>query len=42
VPENRAAAPADVRRILVILAMQEGTETVTMTGQAFLRELRGL
>jgi prepilin-type N-terminal cleavage/methylation domain-containing protein len=31
-----------VRRILVILAMQEGTETVTMTGQAFLRELRGL
>ncbi len=31
-----------VRRILVILTMQEGTETVTMTGQASLRELRGL
>ncbi len=31
-----------VRRILVIMAMQEGTETVTMTGQAFLRDLRGL
>ncbi len=31
-----------VRRILVILTMQEGTETVTMPGQAFLRELRGL
>ncbi len=31
-----------VRRILVILTMQEGTETVTMTGQAFLRDLRGL
>jgi prepilin-type N-terminal cleavage/methylation domain-containing protein len=38
-------SPADldaVRRILVILAMQEGTEAVTMTGQAFLRDLRGL
>ena len=31
-----------VRRILVIMAMQEGGETVTMTGQAFLRDLRGL
>ncbi|MFQ5803015.1 MAG: prepilin-type N-terminal cleavage/methylation domain-containing protein [Candidatus Methylomirabilales bacterium] len=38
-------SPADldaVRRILVILTMQENTETVTMTGQAFLRDLRGL
>ncbi len=38
-------SPADldaVRRILVILTMQENTETVAMTGQAFLRELRGL
>ncbi len=41
-PEKRAAAPADVWRILVILTMQENTETVTMTGQAFLRDLRGL
>ena len=32
----------NVRRILLILTMQEGTETVTMPGQAFLRELRGL
>jgi len=32
----------DVRRILVILAVQEGTEALTMTGQAFLRDLRGL
>ncbi len=37
-----AADLDNVRRILVILAMQEGTETVTMTGQAFLRDLRGL
>ncbi len=37
-----AADLDDVRRILVILTMQENTETVTMTGQAFLRELRGL
>ncbi len=38
-----SAADLDaVRRILVILALQEGTETVTMTGQAFLRDLRGL
>ncbi len=38
-----SAADRDkVRRILVILTMQEGTETVTMPGQAFLRELRGL
>ncbi len=37
-----AADLDDVRRILVIMAMQEGTETVTMTGQAFLRDLRGL
>ncbi len=37
-----AADLDDVRRILVILTMQEGTETVTMTGQAFLRDLRGL
>ncbi len=38
-----SAADLDaVRRILVILALQEGTETVTMTGQDFLRDLRGL
>ena len=37
-----AADLDDVRRILVILTMQENTETVTMTGQAFLRDLRGL
>jgi len=41
-PQLSAAQCDNVRRILVILAMQEGTETVTMTGQAFLRELRGL
>ena len=37
-----AADLDDVRRVLVILAMQEGNESVTMTGQAFLRDLRGL
>lgn len=37
-----AADLDEVRRVLVILAMQEGTESVTMTGQAFLRDLRGL
>ena len=37
-----AADLDDVRRILVILTLQENTETVTMTGQAFLRDLRGL
>ncbi len=38
-----SAADLDaVRRILVIMTMQENTETVAMTGQAFLRELRGL
>ncbi len=37
-----AADLDDVRRILVILTMQENTETVTMTGQTFLRDLRGL
>lgn len=32
----------NVRRIMVVLTLQEGTETVTMTGQAFLRDLSGL
>ena len=41
-PALTAAQCDDVRRILVIMAMNEGTETVTMTGQAFLRDLRGL
>jgi hypothetical protein len=41
-PQLSEAQCDNVRRILVILAMQEGTETVTMTGQAFLRDLRGL
>ena len=41
-PQLSEAQCDNVRRILVILTMQEGTETVTMTGQAFLRELRGL
>lgn len=41
-PQLSEAQCDNVRRILVILTMQEGTETVTMTGQAFLRDLRGL
>ncbi len=41
-PLDTEAKRDAVRRILVIMAMQEGTETVTMTGQAFLRDLRGL
>ncbi len=31
-----------VRRIRVVLTMQEGGQTVTVTGEAFLRNLRGL
>ncbi len=38
----RAADLDAVRRILVFLTIQENTETVTMTGQAFLRDLRGV
>jgi len=41
-PQLSVAQCDNVRRILVIMAMNEGTETVTMTGQAFLRDLRGL
>ncbi len=41
-PLDTEAKRDAVRRILVILTMQENTETVTMTGQAFLRELRGV
>ena len=41
-PTLSTAQCDNVRRVLVILAMQEGAESVTMTGQAFLRDLRGL
>jgi prepilin-type N-terminal cleavage/methylation domain-containing protein len=41
-PQLSEAQCNNVRRILVILTMQRDAETVTMTGQAFVRDLRGL